>query len=416
MNFIQEVMDSTVELEPPRSFWFWSSLAAISAVVMDNVWLPRGEMEGSTNVYFNTYPNIYVMLYADSALKKGPPVNLAKDLVKKSCNGLPKIISGRSSIQGILKELGTGHSQPGGKVISKSAAFICSSEFSSSIVEDKAAMTILTDLYDRNWNEGEYKSLLKMEEFSLKDPIITLLAATNEAHFDDFVAQKDVHGGFVGRMFLIVEKEVSTLNSLVDKLKRVPDKPQLISYLKEVSKLKGPFNSLAGTPAGAYYKQWYLDFYNVIKEQKIKDPTGTIGRFGESVIKIAMLLQLSQEPKLGEIDLSIMQAAVTTCDKLIGNVRSITHGKKGAASNLELKTAVMQELLSREPHKVSRDILMRKYWMHFSTAEEFNNVMASFHESGMIQVENIGNIVIYVMPETEVKLIKEHLAGKKGQG
>jgi len=185
---------------------------------MDNVWLPRGQMEGSDAVYFNTYPNIYVMLHAESGLKKGPPVNLAKDLVKRATvNGLPKIISGRSSIQGMLKELGTQFSVPGGKIINKSAAFIASSEFSSSIVEDRAAMTILTDLYDRNWNEGDWKSLLKMEEFTLKDPILTLLVATNEAHFDDFIGQKDVHGGFIGRMFVIAEKATATLNPLIHK-------------------------------------------------------------------------------------------------------------------------------------------------------------------------------------------------------
>jgi len=416
MNFIQEIMDSTIELEPPRSFFFWSALAAISATVMDNVWLPRGEQEGTSNVYYNTYPNIYVMLYAGSALKKGPPVSLAKDLVKKATNGLPRIISGRSSIQAMLKELGTSYTQPGGKVISKSAAFIASSEFSSSIVEDKAAMTILTDLYDRNWNEGDWKSLLKQEEFTLKDPILTLLAATNPAHFDDFISQKDVHGGFVGRMFVIVEKESSTLNSLVSKLKRVPDKDKLAAYLKQVALLKGPFTGLADTPAGEYYNDWYMNFFNTIKDQKIEDPTGTIGRFGESVIKIAMLLQLAQEPKLGKIDLHIMEAAVLTCDKLIGNVRSITHGKKGKATNLELKTLIMNEFLEREPHMVSREILMKKYWMHYSNADEFNETMGAFHDSGMIEVQNSGTVVYYVMKDSEAQKLKDHLGGKKGQG
>ena len=116
------------------------------------------------------------MLHADSGLKKGPPVNLAKKLVKRVNN--TRIISGRSSIQGMLKELGEGYSLPGGQIVKKSVAFIAASEFSSSIVEDKAAMTILTDLYDRNWNEGEW-TLLKMENFTLKDPTITLLVATN---------------------------------------------------------------------------------------------------------------------------------------------------------------------------------------------------------------------------------------------
>jgi len=383
---------------------------------MDNVWLPRGQMEGSDAVYFNTYPNIYVMLHAESGLKKGPPVNLAKDLVKRATvNGLPKIISGRSSIQGMLKELGTQFSVPGGKIINKSAAFIASSEFSSSIVEDRAAMTILTDLYDRNWNEGDWKSLLKMEEFTLKDPILTLLVATNEAHFDDFIGQKDVHGGFIGRMFVIAEKATATLNPLIHKLKRVPDRAKLADYLRELSKCKGAFQSLADTKAGDYYHEWYMDFYQTIKSQRIKDDTGTIQRFGESILKVAMLLSLSQSPEL-IIDVPTMIEAISRCEKLIGNVRSATMGKKGKSLNVELKTMIMQELLERDLHSISREILMKKYWMHYNTVVEFAEVMEALHDAGMIQIENNGTTVMYVMPDTKVKELKEFLAGKRGDG
>jgi len=123
-SWLDEIVDQHKELESPLSFWRWSAIAAISAVVKDNVWLNRQ--------IYNLYPNIYVMLHADSGLKKGPPVSMAKRLVKLVNN--TNIISGRSSIQGILKDMGSGHTQPGGKVVSKSNVFICSSELSSSIV------------------------------------------------------------------------------------------------------------------------------------------------------------------------------------------------------------------------------------------------------------------------------------------
>jgi hypothetical protein len=413
MDFIRELMDSTIELESPRSFFYWAGLAAVSAVVMDNVWLSRGEQEGSTSNFYNLYPNIYVMLHADSAMKKGPPVNLAKELVKKATNGLPKIISGRSSIQGMLKLLGTAQSLPGGKILNKSAGFIASSEFTSSIVEDRAAMTILTDLYDRNWNDGEWKSLLKMEEFSLKDPILTLLAAINEAHFDDFIGTKDVQGGFIGRMFVIAESQTSTLNPLINKLKRVPDRGKLIEHLHSLTTLKGPFKSLAGTAQGQYYHDWYMDFYNNIREQKVKDETGTLGRFGDSVLKIAMCLSLSRSTDK-EIDMTTMVEAIAVSEKLIANVRKTTLGKKGKATNLYLKTLIMQELLTREPHIITRENLMKKCFMHYSNVDEFNEAMSSFMEVGMIIIENKGATTLYIMPDKQVELLNAHLAGKKG--
>src|SRR5688572_17591509 len=111
MSWIDEVLKSHEEVETPQSFYFWSGLCAISAVLKDNVFINRGGA-------YILYPNIYVILHADSGLKKGPAINLAKDLVKRTGN--TKLVSGRSSIQGILKKLGTGQSQPGGKVEQKS--------------------------------------------------------------------------------------------------------------------------------------------------------------------------------------------------------------------------------------------------------------------------------------------------------
>ena len=125
MTWLDELIVQHSELESPQSFWYWSGLCAISAVVKDQVYLERWA--------YKLYPNIYVMLHADSGLKKGPPVGLAKTLVKRVNN--TRVISGRSSIQGILKELGTAQSTPGsGKVNAKSCGFIVASEFSSSLV------------------------------------------------------------------------------------------------------------------------------------------------------------------------------------------------------------------------------------------------------------------------------------------
>src|SRR5215471_11972178 len=177
----------------------------MSAVVKDQVWMNRQ--------IYNLYPNIYVMLHAESGLKKGPPISLAKKLVREVNN--TRIISGRSSIQGILKELGTAQTQPGGKITGKSNAFICSSELTSSIVEDKVATDILTDLYDRQYNIGEWRSLLKMETFNLKDPTITMLTATNEAHSNDFFGKKDIHGGYFARTFVVSETKKNRANSLL---------------------------------------------------------------------------------------------------------------------------------------------------------------------------------------------------------
>lgn len=421
MNWLDEIVAQHTELESPQSFWKWSAIAALSAVVKDNIWLNRQ--------IYNLYPNIYVMLHAESGLKKGPPISMAKQLVRPVNN--TKIISGRSSIQGILKDLGTAQTQPGGKVTHKSVAFICSSELSSSIVEDKVATTILTDLYDRQYNVGEWRSLLKMETFQLNNPTITMLTATNEAMSEDFFTKSAIQGGYFARTFIVYEKESNVNNSLIYPLHNPPDYTKSAEYLKEIAKLHGPFTPLAVSEktdmyqfmkvkhgrelwfneAGIIYDDWYDKFKVDVKAQEVKDETGTLNRFGDSVLKVAMLLSLTRSPELTLLP-EAMTDAITDCEKLIGNVRKTTMGKHGTSDSTLFKTLIINELLNREPHAVTQSVLMKKYWMHYSNADEFNNIMQGFHQSGLIETSMAGNMIIYTMPKSQVEEYKKFLAGK----
>lgn len=395
-------MDSTKEMESPTSFWYWSALASISAVLKDSVWLSRGGA-------YKLYPNIYVMLLAGSAMKKGPPIGLAKEIVKLVGN--TKVIVGRSSIQGILKELGTITSEPGGKVQKKSAGFIVASEFSSSLVEDPAAFNCLTDLYDRHYNIGEWKSLLKSESFSLRDPTVSMLVATNDPHLRDFVKEKDIYGGFFGRMFIIKEEQVSRLNSLVDDLENPPIPTFLAEYLKKLATITGPFASISKTPEGRLYDEWYNEFYTNVRKQQIEDKTGTIGRFGDSVLKVAMLLSLSERPELS-ITMKAMEEAISICEKLISGVRKATDFRGGMAQYADQKAMIMQELLARPERMISRPALLKKYWMHFN-ADELDIIMRSFDESGAIKPHANGAVTMYEMPKHVWEGLHNHLKGKE---
>jgi hypothetical protein len=421
-DWLTEITEQHKELESPASFWYWSAIAALSAVIKDNVWMDRQ--------IYNLYPNIYVMLHAESGMKKGPPISMAKQLVRPVNN--TRIIGGRSSIQGILKEMGTGTTQQGtGKVNTKSVAFICSSELSSSIVEDKVATKILTDLYDRQYNIGEWKSLLKMESFELRDPTVTMLTATNEAMSEDFFTRSAIQGGYFARTFIIYEKEGVVSNSLIYPMHNPPNYVKSAEYLKEISKLNGPFAPLAQmekndefkyrkvkhgrevyfNPVGIIYDDWYDNFKEFIKVQETKDETGTLNRFGDSVLKVAMLLALAEKPEK-VISEKAMTGAIINCEKLLGNVRKTTLGKQGISNTVILKTMIMTELLNRENNMVSRTILMKKMWANYSTTAEFDDMMLSFDSAGMIKTENLGNQIVYRMPADQVKELRRFLEGK----
>ena len=143
----------------------------------------------------------------------------------------------------------------------------------------------------------------------------------------------------------------------------------------------------------------------------MKDDTGTLNRFGDSVLKVAMLLSLSKSPVLC-IDDDSMQEAIDYCEKLVGNVRQMTHGKKGLSEAKSIKGLIIDELLARDPHRISRTMLLKKMWSHYKEATEMDEIMFSFDQAGMIRTESIGNQIIYIMSDHQVQEYKRLFEGK----
>lgn len=421
MSWLSVLVKQHEKLESPLNFWWWGGLAAISAVVKDQIYLERGT--------YKLYCNVYIMFHADSGLKKGPPVNMAKQLV--SAVGNTKIITGRASVQGILKKLGTGQTEPGKKPNLTSTGFICLSELSAGIVEDPVATKILTDLYDRHYNAGEWESLLKGEQFQLKDPTVTMLSATNESMSEEFLSNHAIKGGFLARTFIIHEHKRNTLNSLIVPMSDPPNYVDAARYLKELSTLKGPFRPLGSlsrsddypherqkhgetvfySNAGLRYDDWYERFWAEVEDQDVKDSTGTLNRFGDSVLKVAMLLSLSESPNM-IIETHHIDAAIEMCERLVGNTRKATMGKQGMSKAAPLKGLILNEFIYKPDHRITREQLVRKLWMHYSNKQEIDDIMVSLCETGMIEMITVGGDVVFEMSPTQFQAMKRFLDGK----
>jgi hypothetical protein len=107
-----------------------------------------------------------------------------------------------------------------------------------------------------------------------------------------------------------------------------------------------------------------------------------------------------------------MQQAINYCERLVGNVREMTHGKKGLSDAKGIKNLILAELLGRESHQISRTMLLKRMWSHYKEASELDEIMQSFDQAGMIKTENLGNSIIYIMPDNMVKELTRLFTGK----
>ena len=361
VNWLDKILDSRQNFESPRKFFYWSALAAISAVIKRNVFLRKKDAETRRTNYI-LYPNIYVFLVGDSAVvRKGPPIKMARKLVKEVNN--TRIISGRASIQGIIKELATAYSREDGPPITDAAAFICSSEFRSSLISDPQALSILTDIFDGDFS-NDWKTLLKGSDVEeLKDVYPVILGGSNPAYLKEAITGADIEGGFVGRSFMVYGSKRQKINALVADIEGDDDGDdegedeqykEEAEWLKEIIKLKGHFKY--SRDGARIYKDWYEGF--TIKE--VDDKTGTFGRLHDQVLKVAMLLSLSRKMAL-VLSKDDISDAIDACIELAGDVNKalMPSGKSDMAHKT---TVLLQEMLKAESYELSRKKFLQMHW------------------------------------------------------
>lgn len=382
-QWINDLLDMTEEVETPKSFIFWAGLAAISAVVKKKVWLNK-------HVY-KLYPNIFVMLVAPSGGRKGFGIWLAKALAQQVGNC--RIISGRTSIQAILQALSTATTSTTGPPITDASCLIASSEFASSLIDDPQTFTILTDLYDTHAHEFGWKNTLKgtgTEE--LKDVCITMISASNPTHLQNKIPEADVNGGFVGRTVIVAETKKRLVNSLITKPKIDFDFGKLVPYLKQVASVTGEFT---WTQAGATaFDSWYVSLNAKLETGEIIDETGTADRVHDQVLKVAMLLSLSESTTL-TLDEPHITEAINLCTSSAVNVRKTLEGTGGKSQFGRGTKVVLGALLRRPPdYSIQRSKLLRNNYGEFD-AQELDRIVETLKQAGAITVNHNPRDVIY---------------------
>jgi Protein of unknown function (DUF3987) len=356
MSFVESVLYYTKDSESPRRYYYWSALASIAAVVKDNVYLDR--------FYSKLYPNIYVLLVGRSGLRKGPPVNLAKFLVTSVNN--TKLYAGRVSIQGVIADLSkTKTSKNGGPPNVDANGFLVASEFASFIIRDPDALTILTDLYDRHYNETGWSYLLRnTPEEKLNKPTISLLGASNEIHLTDAIPKNAIGGGFIARTFIVYSNKKEGINALMNKPAATIPLSDLVSQLSEISKLKGEFKMT--DEAKRLYEMWYERLQAM--EDLAEDDTGTLERLHDHVLKTAMLISLSNRRDLA-VEVGDVKEAITACQAFAPAARRINLMQLGNAKSAPGTSALLMALINAPNSQITRTQALQKHWTYFSAPE-----------------------------------------------
>jgi hypothetical protein len=381
-NFVELFLEHTKYYESPESFWKWAAFTAIGAVLRDNCYRKLGDHK--------IYPNLYTLLVADSAVhRKGHPIKLCEELVKRVKS--TKIISGRSSIQGILDELSRGETdKTTGKIVSGGSALFSASELSAGIVNDPAAVQILTDIYEF---KDEYISRLRGSGvFRIKNICFSMIAASNEELLRDVYDGKAIFGGLLGRTFLIKPNEFRPANSLFTIRDQEESLKQLEDKLRGFSKLMGEFQITQA--AEDAYNNWYTPFRRSYEHKS--DRSGISGRIHTSVLKLAMILTVN-DTNLLNIEECHMLKSIFLCTELLPNYQGfVMAGGKSTIS--EVAALLIESIWSSKGKYISKSEFLSRF-VHIFDADLLDKCISTLVQAELIKMKLEGTSEGYIVTD-----------------
>ena len=368
------------DAESPNSYITWAGLATLAAILRDNVYFQYR--------HDKIFPNIYVIIVASSsATRKDAPVRLAERFVRDV--GTTKIVSGRTSIQAVMKILSENYTNEKGHRLKGASGILCSKELSDLIVDDPVAMKVITDWYDCHdrWDNN----LVSSGVAKLENLCVTILAASNDILFQDVFKNSEIYGGLLARSFIVSETRRKKKNSrMFDKLDTVDLYPVLVKHLESLSKCKGPL--IFTDSARVYYDQWY----NSIDDERF-DRAGVIARMHTGVLKISMLLAAARSDFEMTVKEGDVESAIDLCLGLIKNYKQITviNGRSELANPMNM---ILGELLKDKDHCVQRKVLIQRL-LGSIDSQIMDRCMETLMEADFVKITAKGGSPAYKLTE-----------------
>lgn len=374
-EWLASLLEATKESESPVRFKLWAALYCVGAASKRKVWLNMGGL-------MKTYPNLYVMIIAESGLGKQFPITMATKLLRLS--GVVRVVSGRNSIEAIIESVGKAVTLESGSVIRFAEAGIISGEFANLLVDNTSALTILTELYDTDALDIWDNTLRKGQD-RLRNVFLSLFAGTNMEHFTNKIQEYDMKGGFIARTICVHETEAGNLNSLMEDAEEI-DFSMYAERLREISKFAGPMTM--NKQAKTTYDAWYYPFHKM----KHSDKTGFVNRVRAHILKVSMCLSLIERN-----DLLITEKHVADAMELVLPIMDdigVISRQSGGSKYKSHYAIIIKALMNSPYYMVKRKELLTKYRGDF-TAKDLSESVETLVQGGSVEIITIEDEVGY---------------------
>jgi hypothetical protein len=394
-NFVDKFLEITNTVESPTSYLTWAAYVTVGATLRSNVYIDFPRRKSKIT------PNLYVLLVGDSgATRKSTPLKITNYLLKTINN--TKLIEGRASIQGVMKELAEIR-RTDKTMLEEASGLLYAEEFAAMLVKDPSTSGLLTDLYDYH---ETYDVILKGEgSVKLTKVAFSILSATNAAFLQDMFTKTDIYGGLVGRTIFIIEDKARLKNLGLGDSEVEEEWEQLLQHLTYLSRLEGKVRFTAD--AERRFNNWYDNADFSINESK----TGFEHRMHTHALKLALILAASEE----DFSLVIHEHHCIKAINVITELRPTYH-KLVTKATYDLNSTrqaikdITSILLVTPNVSFTRASILQRLHGNID-AECFDKAIATLDQSGFITMNGV-NIPEYKLSQKGREMIMGEINGR----
>ena len=330
MGWIDMYLQYTKKQESPEMFHFWCAVSAIASILERKCWLHRG--------YYTLFPNHYIVLVSESAwTRKTTAADMAIDIVRAT--GKVEIIEDEFTKQSFYNAVATVRER---KQLEGNSVTVYAEELMVCLGKEAVGsglIAMLTKAY--KCGAIEYRTIARGVERT-DDVCVNFLGCTTYDWMSAVLPGETVEGGFAGRVIFVVEEQ----RKHKDHWPKLPNtdilmRNKLIVELDAMSRVRGEYT------ISAEAKEVHREYYNTLDEPEDPRLRGFFGRKGDHVIKLAMVLCVSDTRALN-IEERHMVRAIDILNKTEKKMplafRGVSLAKEGA--NIDrLKSLLIKEVL-----------------------------------------------------------------------
>lgn len=339
-SWLKALSEYVEDTEAPRQFWFWAGLATISSVLQRKVYLPYG--------FERVYPNLYVMLIADPASRKGAPVKECEKFIKRlqiatsrdSCSKR-EFTKRLAAVVDTQKYFDTASNLWKGQ----SALTVISKELSSLLALDpKGMIECLTDLFDCPdvWDYGTSGQ----GEDLLFNVCINMCVATTPVWFVENLPKEASGSGFTSRVVMIHDNETYKAVPIPEYTARQEKIRLAMEHdLEIISRLQGEF---LWQPEGRnLFENWYPKIKELNRKCLDMRVKPFIGRLHIHVLKVAMSLQVAESDDL-ILNTEKLQQAIILVEGVLDRLPEAFGGHGPSKTSLQVHQVRLQVRLLKK--------------------------------------------------------------------